>query len=140
MLISPQAAIVESQRAYATTLRTVGRQGKFLHDPALADRLAIITGRLVGQAMAIYPYTRNWAWSVAFIDEPDNVNAWCMAGGKMAIYSGFVAQLAPTPATIAIRWRKPWKGLACASWLGCCGSVGDLVTFSNCNLSCSAPF
>ena len=46
MLISPEAAIVESQRAYATTLRTVGQQGKFLHDSILADRLGVIAGRL----------------------------------------------------------------------------------------------
>ena len=101
MLISPEAAIVESQRAYAAQLRNVGEQGKFLHDPILADRLGIITGRLVGQAVAMFPHTRNWAWSVALIDEPDTVNAWCMAGGKMAIYSGFVEQLAPTDAELA---------------------------------------
>jgi len=101
MLISPEAAIVESQRAYAAQLRNVGEQGKFLHDPILADRLGIITGRLVGQAVAMFPHTEDWAWSVALIDEPDNVNAWCMAGGKMAIYSGFIEQLAPTDAELA---------------------------------------
>ena len=101
MLISPEAAIVESQRAYAVAMHNVGEQGKFLHDPVLADRMAVITGRLVGQAVAMFPHTRNWAWSVALIDEPDNVNAWCMAGGKMAIYSGFVEQLAPTDDELA---------------------------------------
>ena len=101
MLISPEAAIVESQRAYATTMRTVGQEGRFLYDPVLADRLGVITGRLVGQAVLMFPHTRNWAWSVALIDEPDNVNAWCMAGGKMAIYSGFVMQLDPTDDELA---------------------------------------
>ena len=101
MLISPEAAIVESQRAYAVRLRTVSQEGKFLYDPLLADRLGVITGRLVGQAVRMFPHTRNWAWSVALIDEPDSVNAWCMAGGKMAIYSGLVAQLDPTDDELA---------------------------------------
>lgn len=101
MLVSPEAAIVESQRAYAATLHSVGQQGKFLNDPVLADRLRVITGRLVGQAVAMFPHTATWAWSVAIIDEPDIVNAWCMAGGKMAIYSGFVEKLAPTDAELA---------------------------------------
>lgn len=101
MLISPEAAIVESRRAYATTMRSVGQEGRFLYDPVLADRLGIVTGRLVRQAVAMFPHTRDWAWSVALIDEPDNVNAWCMAGGKMAIYSGFVAQLQPTDDELA---------------------------------------
>ncbi len=101
MLISPKAAIVESQRAYAATMRDVGAQDKFLDDPVLADRLGTITGRLVGQAEAMFPHTRDWAWSVALIDEPDTVNAWCMAGGKMAIYSGFIEQLNPTDDELA---------------------------------------
>ena len=100
MLISPEAAIVESQRAYATTMYAVGQQGRFLDDPALADRLGVIAGRIVGQAVAIFPHTRHWAWSVALIDEPD-VNAWCMAGGKMAIFSGFVEQIKPTDDELA---------------------------------------
>ena len=93
MLVSPEEAIFESRLAYAATMRTVGQQGKFLYDPALANRVGVITGRLVGQAGLMFPHTRNWAWSVALINEPNIVNAWCMAGGKMAIYSGFVAQL-----------------------------------------------
>lgn len=101
MLISPEAAILESRRAYATTMQTVGQEGRFLYDPVLADRLGVITGRLVRQAVLMFPHTRNWAWSVALIDEPDNVNAWCMAGGKMAIYSGFVMQLDPTDDELA---------------------------------------
>lgn len=101
LLISPEAAIVESRRAYATAMQNVGAEGKFLDDPVLADRLGTITGRLVSEAEAMFPHTRDWAWSVALIDEPDTVNAWCMAGGKMAIYSGFVEQLDPTDDELA---------------------------------------
>ena len=34
------------------------------------------------------PDTRDWEWSVEVIDDPKMVNAWCMAGGRMAIYTG----------------------------------------------------
>ena len=101
LLVSPEAAIVESQRAYAATLRDLGTDDKFLDDPLLADRVARITGRLVGQAVAMFPHTRDWDWSVALIDEPETVNAWCMPGGKMALYSGFVSQLDPTDDELA---------------------------------------
>lgn len=101
LLVSPEAAIVESQRAYAATLRDLGTGDKFLDDPLLADRVARITGRLVGQAVAMFPHTRDWDWSVALINEPETVNAWCMPGGKMALYSGFVSRLDPTDDELA---------------------------------------
>ena len=54
---------------------------------------AAIAGRVVGEAVARYPHTANWQWSVALIDEPETPNAWCMAGGRMAVYSGLMERL-----------------------------------------------
>lgn len=93
LLISPEAAIAQSTPAYLNTIEGLGREGKLLRDPVLSDRIEIITGRLVSQAAQYYPRTADWDWSVALIDEPDIVNAWCMAGGRMAIYSGAVYKL-----------------------------------------------
>ena len=31
--------------------------------------------------------------SVAIVDDPETVNAWCMAGGRMAVYTGLFAKL-----------------------------------------------
>ncbi|MEM9305410.1 MAG: M48 family metallopeptidase [Pseudomonadota bacterium] len=93
LLISPDAAIVESRKAYATTVRQLNQENKLLNDPLLADRVQLITGRLVTVAIEDFPHTRDWQWSVALIDGPDTVNAWCMAGGRMAVYSGLVDKL-----------------------------------------------
>ena len=38
---------------------------------------------------------------VAVIDDPEVVNAWCMAGGRMAIYTGLIDQIEPTDDEIA---------------------------------------
>ena len=94
LIVPPEVAIVESARAYATTVRGLGADDKLLDDPRLADRVQAITGRVVAAAVARYPHTADWRWSVALIDEPTVVNAWCMAGGRMAGYSGLVARLA----------------------------------------------
>ena len=93
LLISPEAAIVESQKAYVSTVRQLDEEDKLLDDPILADRVALVTGRLVTEATAKYPHSANWQWSVALIDGPDTVNAWCMAGGRMAVYSGLFKKL-----------------------------------------------
>ena len=55
--------------------------------------MATITGRLVTEAITLYPNSRDWEWSVAIIDGPDTVNAWCMAGGRMAVYTGLFDKL-----------------------------------------------
>lgn len=93
MLISPEAAIVESRKAYLSTVGELDQQNKLVDDPLMADRVATITGRLVTEAIAKYPRTRDWEWSVAIIDDDETVNAWCMAGGRMAAYTGLFEKL-----------------------------------------------
>ena len=93
MLISPEAAIVESKKAYLSTVQELDQQEKLVDDPRLADRVAKITGRLVSVAIELYPKTADWEWSVALVDDPETVNAWCMAGGRMAVYTGLFEKL-----------------------------------------------
>ncbi len=93
MLISPETAIVESKKAYLSTVEELDKQQKLVDDPRLADRVATITGRLVTIAIQMYPNTASWEWSVAIVDDPETVNAWCMAGGRMAVYTGLFEKL-----------------------------------------------
>lgn len=93
MLISPEAAIVESRKAYLSTVDQLDKENKLIDDPKIMDRVATITGRLVTVAEQKYPQSANWEWSVAIIDDPETVNAWCMAGGRMAVYTGLLDKL-----------------------------------------------
>ena len=93
MLISPEAAIVESKKAYLSTVDELDKKNKLVDDPKMMDRVATITGRLVTVAKQKFPQSANWEWSVAIIDDPKTVNAWCMAGGRMAVYTGLFAKL-----------------------------------------------
>jgi predicted Zn-dependent protease len=101
MLISPDAAIVESKKAYLSTVSELDKENKLVDDPRLADKVQTITGRLVTEAIAMYPQSSGWEWSVAIIDDPDTVNAWCMAGGRMAVYTGLFEKLGLTDAEFA---------------------------------------
>ena len=101
MLVSPDLAIDESRMAYELTLGELADSGQMLHDSALAERVERITGRLVAAAVQTWPRTAGWQWSVVLIDDPEMVNAWCMAGGRMAIYSGLVSKLDPSDDELA---------------------------------------
>ncbi|MYI01428.1 MAG: M48 family metalloprotease, partial [Gammaproteobacteria bacterium] len=101
MLVPPDLAINESRMAYEQTLGELTDSGQMLYDPALAERVERITGRLVAAAVQTWPHTAGWQWSVVLIDDPETVNAWCMAGGRMAIYSGLISKLDPSDDELA---------------------------------------
>ncbi len=93
ILISPDAAIIESETAYLDTVRQLDAEDKLVNDPLTVARVARITGQLVSMAVADYPESADWKWSVAIVDDTETVNAWCMAGGRMAVYTGLFDQL-----------------------------------------------
>lgn len=91
-LVSEEQAQASSAQAYTQTLSEAQKKGKLSTDAALNARVKRITDRLIVQAGGMYPPSRDWKWSVAVIDEPV-LNAWCMPGGKMAIYTGIIQKL-----------------------------------------------
>ncbi len=101
LLVSPEQAISASKEAYLHTIKPLDDKGKVDNDPAVTRRVKLITGRLISQAIKQYPHTRNWGWSIKVIDDPEVVNAWCMAGGKMAIYTGLLNKVKPTDDELA---------------------------------------
>lgn len=101
MLVSPEQAISASREAYTQTLLPHAKEGKVDNNPDVAKRVRTITGRVIAQAIDQYPETRDWEWSVKVIDDPEMVNAWCMAGGKMAIYTGLIEKVKPTDDELA---------------------------------------
>lgn len=101
MLVSEDQAISESQTAYVATVRDYQDKGQLSQDRATIARVEKITGRLIAQAIKMRPDSADWEWSVVVVDDPDTVNAWCMAGGRMAIYTGLIEQVKPTDDELA---------------------------------------
>lgn len=101
MLVSEDEAIAYSRQAYMDTVANLEKEGKLVTDPAITQRVQTITDRLIVQAEIMRPASRNWDWEVKVIDDPEQVNAWCMAGGKMAVYTGLLQKLKPTDDELA---------------------------------------
>jgi predicted Zn-dependent protease len=101
MLVSEETAISSSAQAYAQEMGNMQKEGKLSTDRALIQRINTITQRLVAQAEIMRPDSSKWQWSVAVIDDPETANAWCMAGGRMAFYSGLASQVKASDAEIA---------------------------------------
>jgi predicted Zn-dependent protease len=84
MLVSEQQAITASKQAYVEMLQPLAKQGKVDNNPAVTKRVQTMTDRLIVEAIKMRPETRQWEWSVKVIDDPEMVNAWCMAGAAVA--------------------------------------------------------
>jgi predicted Zn-dependent protease len=100
-LVSEKTAIEASKESYITQMSELKSQGKLVTDPKVVGRVDRITSRLVAQAVMKRPESAKWDWSVEVIDDPKTVNAWCMAGGRMAVYTGLLEKVDPTDDELA---------------------------------------
>ena len=101
LLVSENMAVSQSAAAYSQMMGDLGKKKKIETGTPRADKVKEITDKLVKQAVLVRPDSKDWKWEVQVIDDPKTVNAFCMAGGKMAIYTGMWEQLKATDEEIA---------------------------------------
>jgi Zn-dependent protease with chaperone function len=101
MVVSEKMAIGESAAAYNSMMGQLGKKKKVEADSERTKKIHEITDRLIAQAVRFRPDSASWKWEVRVINEPETVNAFCMAGGKMAIYTGMWEKLRATDDELA---------------------------------------
>ena len=100
IMVSDEEAARQSGQAYSSLLGQADQANALDTNPQTVNRVRAITERLIGEAIAMRPETRGWAWDVHVINSAE-VNAWCMAGGKMAVYAGLLQKIKPTDDELA---------------------------------------
>lgn len=101
LIVSDNMAVTQSAAAYSQMMGDLGKKKQIETDTPRAEKVREITDRLIAQAVRFRPDSANWAWEVQVINDPKTVNAFCMAGGKMAIYTGMWEKLKATDDEIA---------------------------------------
>jgi predicted Zn-dependent protease len=101
MVVSDSQAVSESAAAYTQMMADLGKKKKIETGTPRVQKVKEITDKLVKEAVRVRPDSSSWAWEVQVIDDPKTVNAFCMAGGKMAIYTGMWEQIKATDDEIA---------------------------------------
>jgi predicted Zn-dependent protease len=101
LLVSESQAITESAVAYTEMMGDLGKKKQVETGTARAAKVSEITNRLIAQAVRYRPDSASWKWEVQVINDPKTVNAFCMAGGKMAIYTGMWEKVHATDDEIA---------------------------------------
>ncbi len=100
MSVSAQDVDIMAGKQYAGILDEAGRSKLLDTDPAQVNRVREVSRRLVAQTGAFRDDAPGWPWEVHVIESPE-LNAWCMPGGRVAVYSALIVKLRLTDAELA---------------------------------------
>jgi predicted Zn-dependent protease len=99
-LVSSQDLQKEADQQYATILAQAKAKNLLDTSPDQVTRVRGVAQRLIAQVGVFRPDATSWGWEVHVLSS-EEINAWCMPGGKIAVYTGLLAQIKPTDAELA---------------------------------------
>ena len=89
-----------SEEAYKENLEIARNNNKLNVDKELLSRLRNISYEIIEETSVFRDDSINWNWEIN-LEESDEVNAYCMPGGKIMVFSGLVEKLNATDDEIA---------------------------------------
>jgi predicted Zn-dependent protease len=100
MAVSSEEVNAGAEKQYAQMMAEAKQKGALDRDPAQVERVKRIVTRLIPQTTAFRPDAVKWPWEFHVITL-DEVNAWCMPHGKIAVYTGLLQKIQPTDDELA---------------------------------------
>jgi predicted Zn-dependent protease len=100
MLLPSKSVDKMSAQAYNQTLGEAKKKNTLNADPAMVERVRSISNRLIAQVGVFRPDATKWAWEVN-VEKNDQLNAYCMPGGKIMVLSGLVEKINATDDELA---------------------------------------
>jgi len=100
MMVSAEKITQAAGQQYSQLIAEQQTKGLLNKNPAQVARVRTIANTLIRQSAVFRPDAQNWNWEVNVITSPD-VNAWCMPGGKIAVYTGLIEKLEVTDDELA---------------------------------------
>jgi predicted Zn-dependent protease len=99
-LVSASQIDQSAVEAYGKVTSEAAKKNQLNRDSAQVARVRGVANRLIPNTAAFRADAPGWKWEVSVITS-DEVNAWCMPGGKIAVYTGLLTKLNPTDDELA---------------------------------------
>ena len=101
LLLLPASQVTSmSAQAYTQTIAEAKKKNTLNVNPAQLERVRTISNRLIAQVGVFRPDAVNWKWEVN-VEKNDQLNAYCMPGGKIMVFSGMMEKLQATDDELA---------------------------------------
>ena len=91
-LITTEQIEKEAAQEYAQVMAQAQKKGLLNHSPQQVQRVRAVAARLIPQVGVFRPDAVKWKWEVNVLTSKD-INAWCMPGGKIAVYTALLERL-----------------------------------------------
>ena len=100
LLVSSESINAQAAKGYASTVSQAKQSRKLNTDARQTARVRNIANRLIAHVGHFREDARNWEWEVNVFKD-DTINAWCMPGGKIGVYTGIIEKLHLTDGELA---------------------------------------
>lgn len=100
MLLPASTVDSMSAQAYTQTLSKAKKKNTLNVDKAMVKRVTRISNRLIAQVGVFRPDAKDWDWQVN-VEKNDQLNAYCMPGGKIMVLSGIITKIDATDDELA---------------------------------------
>jgi predicted Zn-dependent protease len=91
-LVSSAEVERQASQQYAQVIAQARQKGLLNQNPQQVQRVRAVAARLVPQVAVFRKDAVGWQWEVNVLTSKD-INAWCMPGGKIAVYTGLMERL-----------------------------------------------
>jgi predicted Zn-dependent protease len=100
MLVSSEEIDQGAAQAYEAELKAARDKGVLNTDKAQLARVTNVARRIVGATSAFRSDAAGWKWQFN-VQKTDELNAYCMPGGRIMVYSGLIDKLDLSDAELA---------------------------------------
>ena len=100
LILSESQVQSMAAQSYVQTLQEAKSKNNLNTNNAQLTRVRNIANRLIVQTGHFRPDAREWDWEVN-VQTSDQINAYCMPGGKIMVYTGLIEKLNATDAELA---------------------------------------